>query len=40
MLISIDKINTIKMDNLHLETFKAEAQGNGWPTKVHIPNTE
>ena len=28
------------MENLHLETFKAEAQGNGWPTKVEITNTE
>ena len=28
------------MENLHLETFKAEAQGNGWPTKVSITDTE
>lgn len=28
------------MENLHLETFKAEAKGNGWPTKVTITNTE
>ena len=28
------------MENLHLETFKAEAQGNGWPTKVNITDTE
>ena len=28
------------MENEHLETFKAEAQGNGWPTKVEITNTE
>ena len=28
------------MENLHLETFKAEAEGNGWPTKVDISNTE
>lgn len=28
------------MDNPHIETFKAEAQGNGWPTKVSITNTE
>lgn len=28
------------MGNLHLETFKAEAQGNGWSTKVDITNTE
>ena len=28
------------MENLHLETFKAQAQGNGWPTKVEITNTE
>ena len=28
------------MENEHLETFKAEAQGNGWPTKVGITNTE
>jgi len=24
----------------HIETFKAEAQGNGWPTKVAIRDTE
>ena len=28
------------MENTHLETFKAEAQGKGWPTKVTITNTE
>ena len=28
------------MENSHLETFKAEAQGNGWPTKVDITGTE
>jgi len=28
------------MENTHLETFKAEAQGKGWPTKVYITNTE
>lgn len=28
------------MENLHLETFKARAQGNGWPTKVDIVDTE
>jgi len=28
------------MENLHLETFKAKAQGNGWPTQVTITNTE
>lgn len=28
------------MEKLHLETFKAQAQGNGWPTKVEIINTE
>ena len=28
------------MENLHLETFKAKAQGNGWPTKVDITDTE
>ena len=28
------------MENLHLETFKAEAQGTGWPTKVNIKDTE
>lgn len=27
------------MENLHLETFKVEAQGNGWPTKVDITDT-
>ena len=25
---------------MHLETFKAKALGQGWPTKVHISNTE
>jgi uncharacterized OsmC-like protein len=28
------------MENEHLETFKAVAQGNGWPTKVAITDTE
>lgn len=28
------------MENAHLETFKAEAQGKGWPTKVAISGTE
>jgi uncharacterized OsmC-like protein len=28
------------MENTHLETFKAEAQGKGWPTKVSITDTE
>lgn len=28
------------MENSHLETFKAEAQGNGWPTKVSITDTQ
>ena len=28
------------MENSHLETFKAEGQGNGWPTKVNITDTE
>ena len=28
------------MENLHLETFKAVSQGNGWPTQVAITNTE
>jgi len=28
------------MENTHVETFKAEAQGQGWPTKVTITNTE
>jgi uncharacterized OsmC-like protein len=28
------------MENSHLETFKAEAQGKGWPTKVTITDTE
>ncbi len=28
------------MEDSHLETFKAEAQGKGWPTKVTITNTE
>jgi uncharacterized OsmC-like protein len=41
-LIRVGEINNIKknMENLHLETFKAEAQGNGWPTKVSITDTE
>ena len=28
------------MENLHIETFKVKAQGNGWPTKVDIIDTE
>lgn len=28
------------MENLQVETFKVEAQGNGWPTKVAITDTE
>ena len=28
------------MENSHIETFKAEAEGKGWPTKVTITNTE
>jgi putative redox protein len=28
------------MENLHVETFKAEAQGKGWPTKINITGTE
>ncbi|GGH03397.1 hypothetical protein GCM10011416_22910 [Polaribacter pacificus] len=28
------------MENSHIETFIAEAQGNGWPTKVDIIGTE
>ncbi len=28
------------MENSHLETFKAEAQGNGWPTNVRIMDTQ
>ena len=28
------------MENAHVETFKAEAQGKGWPTKVVITDTE
>lgn len=28
------------MENSHIETFKATAQGNGWPTKVDITGTE
>lgn len=28
------------MENSHIETFKAEAQGKGWPTKVTITDTE
>lgn len=28
------------MENSHLETFKAHAQGTGWPTKVDIIDTE
>lgn len=28
------------MENSNIETFKAVAQGNGWPTKVNITDTE
>ncbi|MGK0386204.1 MAG: putative OsmC-like protein [Patiriisocius sp.] len=28
------------MENTHVETFKAEAQGKGWPTQISITNTE
>ena len=28
------------MENLHLETFKAKAEGKGWPTKVDIIDTK
>jgi uncharacterized OsmC-like protein len=28
------------MENSHIETFKVKAQGNGWPTKVHVVGTE
>jgi hypothetical protein len=28
------------MEITHVETFKAVAHGNGWPTKVEITNTE
>jgi uncharacterized OsmC-like protein len=28
------------MENSHLETFKAEAHGKGWPTKITITDTE
>ncbi|NOQ71118.1 MAG: hypothetical protein GQ574_03890 [Crocinitomix sp.] len=28
------------MENTNIETFKAKAQGNGWPTKVNITDTE
>jgi putative redox protein len=28
------------MENMHLETFKAEARGKGWPTKISITDTE
>lgn len=28
------------MEEVHIETFKAEAQGKGWPTKVTITDTE
>ncbi len=28
------------MENLHVETFKVQAQGSGWPTKVDITGTE
>jgi len=28
------------MEHTHLETFKAKAQGKGWPTKVTIVDTE
>ncbi|MFT6126896.1 MAG: putative OsmC-like protein [Patiriisocius sp.] len=28
------------MENTHLETFKAEAQGKGWPTEIIITDTQ
>jgi uncharacterized OsmC-like protein len=28
------------MENTHLETFKAEAQGKGWPTEINITDTQ
>jgi uncharacterized OsmC-like protein len=28
------------MEEAHIETFKVNAQGNGWPTKVHVVGTE
>lgn len=28
------------MEDAHLETFKAKAQGKGWPTKISITDTE
>jgi len=28
------------MENSNIETFRAQAQGNGWPTKVEITNAE
>ena len=31
---------TLKMENGTIETFKAVAQGKGWPTKVAITDTE
>lgn len=39
-LIRVDEINNLEMENSHIETFKAQAQGNGWPTKVNIVGTE
>ena len=34
------KQTLVKMGESHLETFKVAAQGNGWPTKVDILDTE
>ncbi len=30
----------MSQENQHVETFKATAQGNGWPTTVNITDTE
>ncbi len=30
----------MSQENQHVETFKATAQGNGWPTTIQITNTE
>jgi uncharacterized OsmC-like protein len=37
----VNRYNSKKyIENSHVETFKAEAQGKGWPTKVAITDTE
>jgi uncharacterized OsmC-like protein len=37
--INLNK-NNMTQETQHLETFKVNAQGNGWPTKVNVSDTE